>query len=326
MSRVLAAGRALSSVADTALDRCVVPGYSRVGFLLRRHWWPADPPPGSLAGRTAVVTGANSGLGKAAAAGLAGLGARVYLVVRDAARGERARAELAGGLPSADLRVRCCDVSSLADVRRFARELAAAESRVAALVHNAGTLPATRAESVDGHELTLATHVLGPFLLTGLLAPQLAGGGRVVFVTSGGMYTQPLRTDDWQYRRERYRGTVAYARSKRMQVALAEPLAATLGNREVGVHAMHPGWADTPGVASALPGFHRLLGPVLRSPEEGADTIAWLAAADEPAHHPGQLWHDRAVRPKHLLSRTRETPAQRQLLWRLCAETTGIEP
>lgn len=313
-----------TGLADAALDRLVLPGYSRAGYLLRRNWWPPDAEPGSLRGKVAVVTGANSSLGRAVTAGLARLGARVYLAVRDTGKGERARAELNRTLPEAELYVTRCDVSSLDDVRRFAHGIADSEPTVDILVHNAGVLPERRTESVDGHELTLATHVLGPFLLTGLLAPALSATGRVVFVSSGGMYTQPLRVDDWQYRAGRYRGATAYARTKRMQITLTGELAEALSTDGIGVHATHPGWADTPGVADSLPGFHRVLGPVLRTPEQGADTAVWLAAASQPVGHSGAFWHDRTTRPKHLLFHTRETPAQRQRLWQLCRETTGL--
>ena len=213
----------MTALLDTALDRAVVPGYSKIGYWLRRRGWPADDPrPGALAGKRALVTGANSGLGKATALGLARLGASVHLVVRNEERGRAALAELEAELPGADLHLERCDLSDLDDVRRFAADLLDRVHRVDVLVHNAGALPPERTESPDGHEVTVATHVLGPVLLTDLLRPVLAGhDARVVLVSSGGMYTQKLPVDDPDYERGDYKGTVAYARSKRMQVALA---------------------------------------------------------------------------------------------------------
>jgi len=311
---------------DTVLDRTVVPGYSRVGYLLRRPGWPDDDPsPGSMTGRRALVTGANSGLGKATARALAGLGATVHLVVRNEERGKAALAEIAAAVPGADLHLELCDVSDLADVRRFAAETVAKLDRVDVLVHNAGALPAERTESVDGHEVTVATHVLGPVLLTELLLPVLAGHqARVVLVSSGGMYAQKLPATDPDYRRGDYRGTTAYARSKRMQVALTPVLQDRWRSSGVSVHTMHPGWADTPGVASSLPLFRTLTRPLLRDADAGADTIVWLAAtATQPAG--GQFWHDRVARPTHYRRGTQETPQEVAEMWDWVRNAAGLE-
>ena len=153
------------------------------------------------------------------------------------------------------------------------------------LVHNAGLMTEQRTESREGHELTLSVHVLGPHLLTSLLRPTLTRGARVVFVASGGMYAQPLAVDDPEFREGEFSGVTAYARAKRMQVVLAERWAEELADSDVGVHVMHPGWADTPGVRSSLPRFRMLTRPILRTPEEGADTVVWLLA--EPVARPG---------------------------------------
>lgn len=316
-----------AKVLDTVLDRAVVPGYSRIGYAVRSRFWPADPPPDALEGCTALVTGANSGLGKAAVAGLAGLGATVHMVVRDREKGAAARAEILDACPDAHLEVQECDVSDLTSVREFADSFLAAHGSLDVLVHNAGTLPPERTETADGNEVALATHVFGPFLLTGLLRPALAAArGRVVFVTSGGMYTSGLRVDDPQYAEGDYSGTRAYARTKRMQVVLAEQWAARLDSDGVVVHSMHPGWADTPGVSGSLPGFNKVMGPLLRTPEQGADTIVWLAAAPAPGRLTGRFWHDRRDRPTHLAPWTREKQRDRAALWDLCVARTGLDP
>ena len=317
----------MTRLLDTALDRAVVPGYSRIGYWLRRQGWPKDDPrPGSLAGRRALVTGANSGLGKAAALGLARLGATVHLVVRNEERGAAALDEIRRAVPEAELHLELCDMSDLADVRRAAADLVTRLDRVDVLVHNAGALPAERTESADGHELTVATHVLGPVLLTDLLRPVLAGhDARVVVVTSGGMYTQKLPVDDPDYERGTYQGTVAYARSKRMQVALAPLLQERWAGDGIGVHVMHPGWADTPGVASSLPLFRAMTRPILRDAEAGADTIVWLAAT-EPPPTPARLWMDRAERPTHYRKATRETAEERDRMWAWVRAAAGLDP
>jgi NAD(P)-dependent dehydrogenase (short-subunit alcohol dehydrogenase family) len=162
-------------------------------------------------------------------------------------------------------------------------------------------------------------------LMTDLLRPVLAGhDARVLMVTSGGMYGQALRADDPEYHHADYRPTTAYARSKRAQVELLPVLAARWSPEGIGVHATHPGWADTPGVADSLPRFHRLTGPLLRDAAGGADTTVWLAAVESqpPA---GELWHDRRARPTHLLRRTRTGTAERTELWDWVSDQAGLE-
>jgi NAD(P)-dependent dehydrogenase (short-subunit alcohol dehydrogenase family) len=273
-----------SRAADRLLDASLL-GYTRLGFALRARAWAPLP---RMDGQVVVVTGASSGIGRAAAEGFASLGASVIDVVRDPSRAREDAAD-----------VRICDVSSLADVRRFAASL----TRVDVLVNNAGALPASRSETTEGVEVAFATNVLGPFLLTTLVRPA-----RVITVASGGMYTARLDAFDLQTVSRPYRGAEVYARTKRAQVILTSMWA----SRGVHAHAMHPGWVDTPGLAASLPGFHRALRPLLRTPEQGADTIVWLGSADVP---PGRLWHDRAERPRYRLPWTRETAADRDRLW-----------
>ena len=318
---------ALSRAVDTALDRTVVPGFTALGPAVRRRLpgWPADPRAGVLAGRHVAVTGASSGLGRRTVLDLAALGASVHLVVRDTTEGERVAAEVreATGSPDA-ARVWRCDVSDLDSVRAFAAELLAAEVPLRGLVHNAGALPAERTESAQGHELTQALHVLGPVLMAELLLPALAADrGRVVLVTSGGMYTQRLPGHDPEYLRGDYSGSVAYARSKRGQVELLPLLTERWVARGVTVQASHPGWARTPGLDTSLPSFSTALRPVLRSDAAGADTTVWLVAT-EPAPTSGRLWHDRRDRPTHVLPRTRPRPVDVEDYWRWVLSSTGL--
>nr|MDQ2710497.1 SDR family NAD(P)-dependent oxidoreductase [Actinomycetota bacterium] len=267
-------------------------------------------------------TGGGGGLGKAAAKGFAQLGATVTLLVRDTGRAEAARAEIRAAVPGAQVDLMRCDVSDLEDVRRVAAELRGRPLHV--LVHNAGVLPPARVESAQHHELTLATHVLGPVLFTELLLPALTGA-RVIVVSSGGMYTQSLPADDPEYLDGDYKGATAYARTKRIQVALTPLLARRWADRDVGVHAMHPGWADTPGVSTSLPGFTRVLRRALRTPEQGADTVVWLGACD-PAPPSGRFWHDRRERPEYFLPFTGHGAEELRRIWRYCAEAVRIDP
>ncbi|HEX6878242.1 MAG TPA: SDR family NAD(P)-dependent oxidoreductase [Nocardioidaceae bacterium] len=311
---------------DLVLDRSVVLGYSRVGPAVRRTWWPSDPAPDALAGTVVAITGANSGLGKATALGAVRLGGEVRMLCRDLARGESAREDIVREVPGAVLHVDRCDVSDLGSLRQVAADLAREVPRLRALVHNAGIMPPRRTETPDGHEETLAVHVLGPHILTDALRGPLAadGKGRVVFVVSGGMYTQRLDLDDPEYTRGDYSPTVAYARTKRMEVHLAEAWARELAPEGVAAHSTHPGWADTPGVQTSLPRFARLMGPLLRSPGSGAETTVWLMASPEGHETSGLFWHDRSPRPTNHLARPTPSEEEVRRLWDYVVETTGV--
>jgi NAD(P)-dependent dehydrogenase (short-subunit alcohol dehydrogenase family) len=278
-----------------------------------------------LRGKTAMVTGANSGIGKAIAGGLAELGATVVMVSRNRERIEDARTELAAEHPDAELRAEVCDVADLSAVRRFVADLGTRLPSLDVVIHNAGLLPAERTETADGHEITLATHVLGPVLMTELLVPTLARSAdpRVILMSSGGMYTQALPVDDPEYRIGPYRGATAYARTKRMQVALTPVLAERWKPEGISVYCMHPGWSDTPGVVTSLPTFRKLTKPLLRTAEQGADTAIWLAAT-QPAPPTGRFWHDRRQRPEHYLPFTHDSGADRARIWAYCKQAIGL--
>ncbi len=319
--------KVLSDAADRVLDVLVVPGYSRIGVAARRHWWPADAGPFERA-VDVVVTGGASGLGAAAATDLASLGARVHLVGRSADRLDAAVQRIRQTVPEAELVVREADISDLVAVRHLAGALRSDLGGLHGLVHCAGVLPPERTLTGEGNELAFATHVLGPFLLTALLRPLLDadGDGRVVLVSSGGMYSAALSAD-FDSEHGGYKGIRAYARTKRMQVTLAEQLAVTFDRPDDPVvHSMHPGWAATPGVSDSLPGFDTIARPILRTPRQGADTMVWLVAAADPARCSGRFWHDRRVRPTHYLPWQRDDPAIRARLWHECASRTGAQP
>ncbi|CAN5783465.1 hypothetical protein BH20ACT6_BH20ACT6_05650 [soil metagenome] len=321
----------ITHVVDWALDKSVVLGYSRIGPVLRRAWWPPDPAPDALAGRHVVVTGASGGLGAAIAAGCARLGGTVHLVGRTKSRlDEAARGIRSDVGPAVDLVTEICDVSDLDSVRAYSDELTGSVDELHGLVHNAGVLPPERKESAQGHELVYATHVLGPSLLTHLLRPALVADGdaRVVWMSSGGMYTRQLETDDIEAREREWSGTDAYARTKRMQVVLAQIWADRLRIDNVAVHSMHPGWSDTPGIADALPGFHKVVGPALRTSEQGADTAVWLVAApggSVTAGASGVFWSDRRPRPLAYAPWQKETPGGRARLWEAVSEAIGVD-
>jgi NAD(P)-dependent dehydrogenase (short-subunit alcohol dehydrogenase family) len=316
------AQRALSRGLSLVLDPTIVLSFDRTGFAVHALGFDPDDLAVDLSGRRALVTGANSGIGFETALGLADLGAEVLLLCRSRERGEKAAEEIRARTGSRRVSVEPLDVSDLAMVRAVGERLA--QGQVDVLVHNAGVLPDERSETKDGLELTFATHVAGPHLLTRLLRPALerSDDARVIWVSSGGMYTRRLDLADPQWQRRRYDGVVAYAETKRAQVVLAGLWAEALAGGSVRVNSMHPGWADTPAVASSLPRFRRVTQAILRTPAEGADTVVWLAASPAARRHSGRFFFDRAPRRTHLLPGTRESAADRSALWDLCEAVT----
>ena len=274
-----------------------------------------------------LLTGVTSGLGRTAADQLARLGARLILAGRDAGKLRSVRDELVRAHGDDRFPTVVVDMASLASIREAVGEVLATEPRLDVVIDNAGAIFPTREVSPDGIEATLATMVVGPFSLVAGLMPVLEAtpGARVLSVTSGGQYTQRLHLDDLQWTTEPWDGTRAYARAKRAQVVLMREWSRRIPRDDIAFTAMHPGWADTPGLAASLPGFHRWMGPLLRSPAQGVDTMVWLAADPDAPDLAGRLVLDRRVRPFDRIPSTRTTPADRRRLWDEVVGLAGIE-
>lgn len=320
----------LGSLLDAALEAPVVSSFTRVGYDIRSrlaHWTRLDDY--DLHGRVVVVTGASSGLGLVAAEQFARCGATVVLLGRDTAKTTKVRDGIALRTGNPSLSVVTADMGDLDDVRAAAAAIIEQCPRLDVLVHNAGALTADRRESPQGIEQTVASQVVGPFLLTSLLLPLLreSAPARVLTVSSGGMYAAPLTVDGLQMGDD-YAGSEQYARAKRAQVTLNELWSQRVPAGEIVFHAMHPGWADTPGVRESLPTFRRIVGPLLRTPAQGADTVVWLGADDgEPLARTGGFWLDRKRRAIHKLPSTRrsDTPDRRARLWAWVSDAAGVD-
>lgn len=319
----------LADGVDALLEWSIGGSFTRLGSAVRRrldHWAPLEGR--SLSGKVVVMTGATSGLGLEAARAFARMGATLELIARNEAKAETLARELRETTGNPHVQVVVADTGDLVALRRAARELLARHAAIHVLIHNAGALDDVRQVSPQGLELTVASQVVGPFLLTGLLRSALKTGApsRVLFVSSGGMYSEPLHVSDLEMTAAQYDGVTAYARAKRAQVTMSELWAERLAPDGIQVHAMHPGWADTPGVAKSLPRFRRVVGPLLRTAAEGADTLVWLAVDEAALRSTGGFWLDRRLRPVHRLGATRraDTPEERARLWNWLLAKSGL--
>jgi retinol dehydrogenase-14 len=283
-----------------------------------------------MAGRTCLVTGATSGIGRATATGLARLGAEVVLVARDPARGQATAAALKAATGNPGVEVLLADLSSQASIRRAAEELAHTHDRLHVLVNNAGGYWATRHVTADGLELTFALNHLAYFLLTNLLLELLRASApaRVVNVTSSAQAFGDIHFDDLQFER-RYRGQAAYNQSKLANVLFTYELARRLEGSGVTVNCLAPGVTRTNFGRDDSGPFMRLLSPLgrpfMRSPEEGAATAVWLASSPEAEGLTGGYYLRRRSRPtlRRSSRRSYDTALARRL-WQVSEELTGL--
>lgn len=265
-----------------------------------------------------IVTGANSGLGLEVAKGLAQRGASVMMACRNLEKSRPMWQQLVSDSGNERVELRQLDLSSSSSIRDFVKnlEMEVPPKMIHALINNAGMM-ADNSVPIDGWgadpiETSLATNTFGTFLLTQLMLPLLNRSAkyfeedsRVVTVSSGGMYTQkmivhPSITTTGPWASKKLDGTMAYAHSKRHQVYLTELWAGKYTQAlSIRFHAMHPGWADTPGVQTSMPQFRDRFEKTLRTSAEGADTILWLALTPHSsvAETSGLFFFDRSSVP-----------------------------
>ena len=306
---------------DTVLDATIVLSYGNTGYKFRRALlWDNDELAVDLTGKVCAITGANSGIGLAAARQLARRGATVYLLVRNVERGMTTQARLREEANHSRIHLEAVDLSSLAEVRACAERIKKQAQRLDILINNAGDAFEQRGLSVDGVELTFATNALGAFVLTTALIPLLRSStpARIINVSSGGMYLSKLDVRDLQYERRKYDQLMAYAQSKRALMMLTELWAEQLKTARITANCMHPGWVDTPLLQTGLPAFRQGIHRILRTPDEGADTIVWLAVAPQLAAVTGRFWFDRRERATHKIFLTRSSPEDYARLWSEC--------
>jgi NAD(P)-dependent dehydrogenase (short-subunit alcohol dehydrogenase family) len=250
-----------------------------------------------MSGKTVLITGGTSGIGRATAIGLAAMGARVGITGRDRDRAEEAAAAIARGSGDPAVDVFVADLSSQAEVRRLAGEVLAAYPRLDVLINNVGGYWDTRHVTVDGLERTFALNHLAPFLLTDLLLERLMENGhaRVVTVASGAHKMGRIDFDDLQGERS-WSGSRAYDQSKLANVLFTHELAGRLQGTGVTANALHPGVVRTSFGAEDPGMVQRLLVPFVRgfmkTPAQGAATSIHLASAPDLDRVTGQYFAD----------------------------------
>ena len=327
---------------DTVLERTVVPSFSSLGSNIRSRlyqWQALDTY--SLRGRVVVITGASSGIGKAAAKRYAQLGATLVIIARNPKKTHSVIEALKNTTGNQDIHVVFADLGEQQEVQQAAEQISAQWPVINVLVHNAGALFNQRKRARNGVDLSVELMVATPFLLTGLLLNNLKAAvlrpsvnqqnvelepARVLTMSSGGMYTEALNVDNMQMSDANYQGAMQYARAKRAQVILTALWAEKMSAQKIVFHALHPGWVLTPGISEALPGFSKVLGPLglLRSADDGADTLVWLSVDKAALQSSGRFWHDRKERHIDMSEKTRQadTAAERQALWQWCEAHT----
>ena len=318
---------AWSTFVDKALEATVVGSFTRYGYQTRsrlEHW--SGPP--SMRGTTVLVTGATSGLGLAMATRMAALGAAVRFVARDRDRARRVRDDIVHASLNVDVDYFIADMSEQDEVRALAAWVGDTTAVLDVLIQNAGAITPVHTVTSDGYEATVATQVLGPFLLNQLVSPalQAADRARVISVSSGGMYAQRFDVARLEMDALSYDGVKAYSKSKRAQVVMTHELARRMESTNVSAHSMHPGWVDTPGVRDSLPTFNRVMGRALRTPDQGIDTVLWLATCESLTPASGAFWFDRHRRGEYHVpgTRAKDPLGDQRALWAWCEARTSV--
>lgn len=278
-----------------------------------------------MTGKTVLITGANSGIGKAAATELAKQGARIVMVCRDPDRGETARAEIMRASDSDDVDLLIADLASQAEIRQLAAEFKATYDRLDVLVNNAGVINGSRTLTVDGLESTFALNHLAYFLLTHELLDVLKASppARIINVASMGHKLGTIDFDDLQAEK-RYDSLKAYNQSKLANILFTYELARRLAGSDLTTNCLHPGVVATnfgAGNATLFGLLVKLVKPFLRNPNKGAETTVHLASSPAVAGVSGKYFVD--CRPQRS-SRESYDEAIAKRLWETSAALTNL--
>ncbi len=272
-----------------------------------------------MQGKTVIVTGANSGIGKETALELARKGARVVMICRNPDKSRPVQEEIIRETGNRQVDLLLADLSLQSEVRRVAQEFLGKYDRLDVLVNNAGLVQKRRQITSDGIEVQFATNHLAPFLLTNLLLDLLkkSAPARVVTVSSGGHWAGHINFNDIDTSK-RFNMWLAYCNSKMANILFARELAKRLGGTGVTSNALHPGGVNTGFAVGQIPGFSDFLRPLMLSPASGAKTSVYLASSPEVEGVTGEYF----VRCRK--ARTRPEAKNRAVMKRLWEESARI--
>ena len=259
----------------------------------------------SMKGKICMITGANSGIGKATALGLAKLHASVIMVCRNKDSGEKAREEIINQTGNENVNLLFCDLSSQEQIRKLVNEFREKYQNLHVLINNAGIMLKNRSECVDGFEMNFAVHVLAPFLLTNLLLDVLkkSAPSRVIIVGSAMHKRAKIDFDDLQCENKKYSLYKVYGVSKLAEILFTYELSRRLDGTGVTANAVHPGVVNTNlgrDQSKFSQGFARAF---FKSPEKGAETSIYLASSPEVEGISGKYFVNKEPRnpPKILI-------------------------
>jgi NAD(P)-dependent dehydrogenase (short-subunit alcohol dehydrogenase family) len=280
-----------------------------------------------MQGKTVVVTGGTSGIGEVAAFRLAGQGARIVLIARDPKRGGVTLSMLKQANPAADHKVHYGDLSSIADMKRVATEVANTEPKIDVLVNNAGAVFLSRQTSVDGLEMTFATNHMNYFVVTNILLDRLKAtpGARIVSTASEAHKSGKLDFDDLQSAKS-YSTFRVYGTSKLCNILFTRELARRVDGTGVTANCLHPGFVGTRlGQNNATNFFIKALARTIMtfgiSPEEGAKTIIHLASSPDVATISGEYFYKCKVAEPSLAAQDGDAAKR---LWDVSAKIAGV--
>lgn len=276
-----------------------------------------------MLGKTVVITGATSGIGEVAALRLAERGARVVFVARDRARAGALLSRLATAGPGRAHAAHFADLAVLADQRRVATEIAAAEPRIDVLINNAGALTMGRSTTVDGLAITFVTNHLAYYVLTLLLLPRLEASPQARIVCTASRAHRQGRIDFEHLQRD---GMSGYAQSKLANLLFVRRLAQLLAGSRTTVNAQHPGFVATRFADNGGYGWRALMRCVKAvaaiAPEDGAQTLIYLAQSVEVAGRSGGYYVHCALTDVAPQARNDADAAR---LWQVSAQLTGLD-
>ncbi|MFX1390082.1 MAG: SDR family oxidoreductase [Promethearchaeota archaeon] len=278
----------------------------------------------NMEGKICLITGANSGIGKATAIGLAKLNATVVMLSRNKECGEKAQEEIINQTGNKNIDLLLCDLSSFKQIRKLVDEFKQKYQNLHVLINNAGIMLKKRTLSIDGYEMNFAVHVLGPFLLTNLLLELMkkSAPSRIINIGSAAHKRAKIDFEDLQSEKKKYRLFSVYGVSKLAEILFTYELSRKLEGSGITANAVHPGVVNTNLGRDQSKFSQWFAGRFFKSPEEGAETSIYLASSPEVEGITGKYFVNKESK---LSSEESYSSENAKKLWNFCAEVTNLD-